>query len=74
MEGFAVICFLAAIFGFGIVTGNLNGTNDVTQKQILEANNLCKSSEGIYKINSGSKQITAYCKNNDKFTLKGDDK
>lgn len=72
METFAAVCFCLAIFGFGALTGNLNGTNDIMQKEITEANQLCASSEGLYKMNKGVKDAVAFCKNNDKFILKGE--
>lgn len=71
MEEFAAICFVFAIAGVGAFLGNINGTNDITQKEITDAGQLCTSSEGLYKINKGTKEAIAYCKNNDKFTLKG---
>jgi len=58
------------IFTAGCVIGNVNSTNDIMAKQIIEANSLCSNSEGLYKINSGDKHPIAYCKNNDKFDLK----
>jgi len=72
MEGFGVICMTLTIFGFGVLLGNQTGTNDISQKEITEANQLCHSGEGLYKLNKGFGSSTAYCKNNDKFTLKGD--
>lgn len=72
MEGFVVFCLCLAIFGFGALVGNLNGTNDIMQKEITEANQLCTNSEGLYKMNKGTKEAIAFCKNNDKFTLKGE--
>lgn len=72
MEGFVVVCLCIGIFGFGALMGNLNGTNDIMQKEITEANQLCSGSEGLYKMNKGVKEAIAFCKNNDKFTLKGD--
>lgn len=74
MEEFGLICMLAALFGLGVLLGNQTGTNDVSQKEIVEASRLCQSGEGLYKLNKGISNATAYCKNNDKFTLKGDDK
>lgn len=74
MESFVVFILLAAIFGCGIITGNVTSTVEISQKEVIESNKLCESSEGLYKINKGSKSTTAFCKNSDKFTLKGETK
>lgn len=70
MEELVLLIFVIAIFAVGVVVGNVNSTNDIMAKQIIEANALCANSEGLYKINSGDKHPIAYCKNNDKFDLK----
>lgn len=72
MEGFAVICLLGFFIGLGAVMGTLSTTNDVTQKEILEANKVCESGGGVYKINKGMKKAIAFCKDNNTFVLKGD--
>ena len=72
MEGFAVICLLVSFIGLGALMGTLSTTNDVTQKEILEANKVCESGGGVYKINKGMKEATAFCKDNNTFVLKGD--
>ena len=69
---FVLLCF--AVFGFGVMVGNQTSEKEVNQKEIAEANLLCQPSEGLYKLSKSDKSATAYCKNNDKFTLKGDDK
>jgi len=69
MEGFIVYLIGGVIFTFGVLVGNTSSTNDISSKQIIEASNLCISSEGLYKINSGNKHPIAYCKNNDVFVL-----
>lgn len=74
MEGFVVVMMFLFVFAFGCVVGNINSTNDISQKEIVEAGKLCESSEGLYKINKGSKEVLAYCKNNDVFTLKDEKK
>lgn len=74
MEESIVMIMLIAIFVGGILTGNLLGTNDISQKVITQAVKACDNSEGLYKINKGSRQDStiAFCKNNDKFDLKGE--
>lgn len=72
METFVVCILLMIIFVSGILTGNVTSTVDISQKEVIEANKLCENNEGLYKINKGSKSATAFCKDNDKFTLKGE--
>ncbi|WP_443698954.1 hypothetical protein [Pseudomonas sp.] len=72
MEESIVMIMLALIFAGGIFTGNICGTNDVSQKVITQAIKACENSEGLYKINKGSGRDStkAFCKNNDRFDLK----
>jgi len=74
METFIALCICFAVFLFGIAIGNQTAEKEVNQKEITEANLLCQPSEGLYKLNKSDKSATAYCKNNDKFTLSGDKK
>lgn len=45
MESFVVFILLAAIFGCGIITGNVTSTVDISQKEVIESNKLCKNSD-----------------------------
>lgn len=74
METFLALCFCFAALAFGAMIGNQTSEKEVNQKEIAEANLLCQSSEGLYKLSKSDKSATAYCKNNDKFTLSGDKK
>lgn len=74
METFLALCFCFAVFGFGAMVGNQTAEKEVNQKEITEANSLCQHSEGLYKLSKSDKSATAYCKNNDTFTLSGDKK
>ena len=71
MEGFAVICLFGLFIGLGALMGTLNTTNDVSNKEIIEANRVCESGGGVYKINKGMKEAIAFCKDGTNLTLKG---
>lgn len=72
MEGFACICLLGFFISLGALKGILSTTNNVSNKEIIEANKICESGGGVYKINKGMKEAVAYCKDNNTFVLKGE--
>lgn len=69
MVEFMIVVICGALVGCGLIIGSISATKDITGKQINDASLQCEASEGLYKVNVGSSQVIAYCKNNTKFEL-----
>lgn len=72
MESFVAIMLSLALVVMGGFIGNLNGTNDISNKEITEAGKVCEPFEGVYKINKGFKKAIAFCKDGSQVELKGE--